>query len=131
MALFSRLTNRRRSVAAAHHRARFRPRLEMLEDRALPSTLTVTNNLDSGPGSLRAEIAAARKGDTIVFAASLSGQTIALSSTELSIPKNLTIQGPGGRPAHDQRLLRFPRQHRHPRLRDRRRRHRNHRRAND
>ena len=35
---------------------RFRPRLKALEDRWMPSTLTVTNNLDSGRGSLRYEI---------------------------------------------------------------------------
>src|SRR6516165_12813270 len=44
---------------------RFQPRLEALEDRWLLSTLTVTNNLDSGPGSLRAEIALAQNNDTI------------------------------------------------------------------
>jgi hypothetical protein len=74
---------------------RFRPRLEALEDRWMPSTLTVTNNLDSGPGSLRADIAAAQSGDTIVFAPSLNGQTITLTSGVLAISKNLTIQGPG------------------------------------
>jgi hypothetical protein len=61
----------------------------------VPSTLTVTNNLDSGPGSLRADIAAASSGDTIVFAPSLDGQTIRLTSGVLDINKNLTIQGPG------------------------------------
>jgi hypothetical protein len=71
---------------------RFRPQLEALEGRCLPSTLTVTNNVDSGPGSLRADIAAAKSGDTIVFAANL-GQ-ISLTSGELVINKNLTIQGP-------------------------------------
>jgi hypothetical protein len=74
---------------------RFRPTLEILEDRWLPSTLTVTNNLDSGAGSLRAEIAAARNNDTIVFAPSLDGQTIVLTSGELLIQKNLMIAGPG------------------------------------
>jgi predicted outer membrane repeat protein len=69
--------------------------LEVLEDRWLPSTLTVTNNLDSGKGSLRYEIAHADKNkDTIVFAPGLSGQTITLTSGELDIPTNLTIQGP-------------------------------------
>src|SRR5262249_62085726 len=41
---------------------RIAPRLEVLEDRTVPSTLTVTNNLDTGAlgdGSLRGEIAAA------------------------------------------------------------------------
>src|SRR5262245_46241909 len=38
---------------------RFRPRLEVLEDRALPSTFTVLNLADSGAGSLRAAILAA------------------------------------------------------------------------
>jgi hypothetical protein len=74
---------------------RFRPRLEALEDRWMPSTLTVTNNLDSGPGSLRAEIAAAQNNDTIVFAPNLAGHTITLTSGELSITKGMTIQGPG------------------------------------
>src|SRR5262249_35750736 len=75
--------------------ARFRPRLEALEGRDVPSTLTVMNNLDSGAGSLRAEIAAANPGDTIVFAPGLDGQTIQLTSGELAITKSLTIQGPG------------------------------------
>src|SRR5262249_789991 len=76
---------------------RFRPHLEALEDRCVPSTLMVTNNLDSGPGSLRAEIADAHSGDTIVFDKTLNGQTITLDrlSGELQINKSLTIQGPG------------------------------------
>ena len=40
----------------------FRPALELLEDRAVPSTLVVTNARDSGPGPLRAEVAAAGSG---------------------------------------------------------------------
>lgn len=85
---------RKRSKPAGRH-ATFRPRLEALEGRDVPSTLTVTNNLDSGPGSLRAEITAAQPGDTVVFSSTLKGQTITLTSGELLLDKSLTIQGPG------------------------------------
>jgi len=83
--------------ASPRQRPTFRPRLEALEARWTPSTLTVLNNLDSGAGSLRAEIAAARSNDTIVFAPSLDGQTITLTKGELLIKKNLTIAGPSDR----------------------------------
>jgi hypothetical protein len=53
----------------------------------------VTSPDDSGPGSLRETIAAARDGDTIGFVASLMGQTINLISGELLIDKSITIQG--------------------------------------
>src|SRR4051794_36064950 len=92
LGLSPRPASRRKTPAA---RPIFRPTLEALEDRWLPSTLTVLNNLDSGPGSLRADIAAARSGDTIVFAPSLKGQTVTLTSGELLINKNLSIAGPG------------------------------------
>ena len=101
MRLFSwlhhRMTGRAytRRIVARKPTPRFRPQLEALDGRCLPSTLTVTNNLDSGPGSLRADIAAAKNNDTIVFAPSLNGQTITLTSGELVINKNLKIQGPG------------------------------------
>jgi hypothetical protein len=95
------LRNRRRGTgrsagrrAATRRRPSCRPAIETLEDRWLPSTLTVLNTADSGPNSLRAEIAAAKSGDTIKFAPSLAGQTITLAS-ELSIAKNLDIEGPG------------------------------------
>src|SRR5262249_55978640 len=67
--------------------------LEILEDRTLPSTLTVLNTNDSGPDSLRQAILNASPGDTIVFQQGLTG-TIALSSI-LAITQNLTIDGPG------------------------------------
>src|SRR5215470_13500363 len=79
----------------AHRKCGFRPRLEGLEDRTVLSTLTVTNALDSGAGSLRAAIKAAGSGDTIVFASGLVGQTITLTSDELAISKSLEIEGPG------------------------------------
>ena len=60
-----------------------RMRLEPLEGRDVPSTLTVTNANDGGAGSLRAAIAAARSGDTIRFAPALIGQTITPGPTHL------------------------------------------------
>lgn len=75
-------------------RRMFRPRLEALEHRWVPSTLTVTSIADKGAGSLRADIAAAHSGDTIVFAPGLDGQTITLKS-ELLVNKSLTVTGPG------------------------------------
>jgi hypothetical protein len=75
--------------------ARYRPCIEVLEGRWLPSTLTVTSAADSGPGSLRAEIAAAQSGDTIVFAPSLALNIITLTSGELTINKSLTIDALG------------------------------------
>ena len=94
----------RTSKPAGRH-ATFRPRLEALEDRCVPSTLTVTNNLDSGPGSLRAEIAAAQAGDTITFSNSTANgavnfydgtlHTITLTSGELLVNNSLTVQGAG------------------------------------
>jgi hypothetical protein len=76
---------------------RLKPQLEALEDRCVPSTLTVNNTLDTGvagDGSLRGEIAAAQSGDTIHFAANLNGATITLGKT-LDINKSLTIDGAG------------------------------------
>lgn len=59
------------------------------------ATLVVTTTADSGAGSLRDTIAAANDGDTIRFDAALNGQAIILTSAELLINKNLTIDGPG------------------------------------
>jgi parallel beta-helix repeat protein/predicted outer membrane repeat protein len=84
----------RKKLSAQH---RFRPNLESLEDRWMPSTLTVTSIADSGVGSLRAEIAAAHNGDTIVFDKSVfsTAKTITLTTGELFIKHNVTITGPG------------------------------------
>jgi Calx-beta domain-containing protein/parallel beta helix pectate lyase-like protein len=72
-------------------RRSFVPRLDVLEDRSLPSTLTVSNLLDSGGGSLRGQLAAAASGDTIAFAPGLSG-VIALGS-DVTLDRNVTILG--------------------------------------
>jgi hypothetical protein len=102
MSFFSWLRNR---VALQSHRPRaqhrtatgsFRPRLEALEDRTVPSTLRVTSTLDSGKGSLRDAVAHASNNgrDSIVFDHSVYGRTINLYQ-QLTITTGLTIQGPG------------------------------------
>ncbi|HEX6833201.1 MAG TPA: choice-of-anchor Q domain-containing protein, partial [Rudaea sp.] len=55
----------------------------------------VTTTADSGPGSLRAAVAAAPSGATITFDPALAGSTITLTSGEIAIARTLTIQGPG------------------------------------
>jgi hypothetical protein len=76
-------------------RQRFAPRLEALEDRTMLSTFTVLNLNDSGSGSLRQAILDANDNpgaDTIRFA--VSG-TIALTSGQLTVTDDLTINGRG------------------------------------
>ncbi len=92
--LFQRLTatrSRRRGSGPALSRRSVLPRLQVLEDRSLPSTYPVTNLLDGPAGSLRAAILSGD--DTIVFAPGLHG-TITLGS-ELPINHSVTINGPG------------------------------------
>src|SRR5262249_23584395 len=60
---------------------------------AKATTISVTNTNDSGPGSLRAALAAANDGDTI-DATGISG-TIILTSGQLLVSKSVTIAGPG------------------------------------
>jgi hypothetical protein len=77
----------------------FRPGLEVLEDRAVPAaTFTVTNLLDSGPGSLREAIGQANEistdADTIVFQPGLTG-TIVLTTGQLTVTGEVRIIGPG------------------------------------
>lgn len=63
---------------------------------ALGATLTVTTNADSGAGSLRAAITTAQAdgaADSIVFDASLAGQTIIIASAFDPITTPITITG--------------------------------------
>jgi hypothetical protein len=86
--------HRRSRTGPGARRQSFVPRLEALEGRALPSTLTVTTLQDSGvagDGSLRGELAAAQPGDTITFQPGLHGSLL-LGST-LSLTRNVTVQG--------------------------------------
>jgi hypothetical protein len=84
-------------------RPRIRPRprrawgFEALETRAVPSTLTVLNTDDAGPGSLRDAITRANAlpgPDTISFAPDVTG-TIALNAPLPDLEHALTIDGPG------------------------------------
>ena len=75
---------------------RSRPWVSALESRALLSTLTVTNDNDSGSGSLRGALAAAVAGDSIQFAKSAFG-TITLSSGPLEVQTGVKIKGPGAK----------------------------------
>ncbi|OUL33599.1 hypothetical protein BV372_15830 [Nostoc sp. T09] len=57
--------------------------------------INVTTAADSGAGSLRSAIASAQTGDTIKFASNLANQVIKLTSGQINLTKNLTIDGTG------------------------------------
>jgi hypothetical protein len=59
----------------------------------MSQVFTVQNRKDSGQGSLRDAIAQAQSGDTIKFASRLKNKTIKLTSGQLEIDKDLTIDG--------------------------------------
>jgi len=61
------------------------------------STIIVSTTADAGNGSLRGAIATAKSGDTIQFSKSLAGKTITLKSGQLTLDKDLNIDG-GGAP---------------------------------
>ena len=56
------------------------------------ATRTVTSNEDSGKGTLRDTLASADSGDTIVFG---SDMTITITTSTLTLDKNVTIDGSG------------------------------------
>jgi hypothetical protein len=94
---FRRPTSARPRPAAKPARRPFRPRLEALEARTVPSSFLVSNLNDGGSGSLRQAVldANAHPGaDTIRFAPGLSG-TIHLTGGELDVTDDVSIQGPG------------------------------------
>ena len=59
------------------------------------TTIIVINTADSGTGSLRQALVDANDGDTIEFDSSLNGQKITLTSGQLNVDKDVTINGPG------------------------------------
>src|SRR5262249_44380824 len=77
---------------------RWRPRIEALEDRTVPSTLFVTNGgVDdvTQQGSLRWAVAKAQDGDTIVVKGSAVGSGITLESQLVLTQRCLTIEPQG------------------------------------
>ena len=65
---------------------------------AKAATITVTNTLDSGPGSLRQAVLAASPGDTVAFESPTFSVplTITLTSGHIEITKSLIIDGSTG-----------------------------------
>lgn len=61
---------------------------------ACPTLGVVTSTSDSGPCTLRQNVADASAGDTLTFDPSIAGQTIRLA-TEIAISKDITIDGTG------------------------------------
>src|SRR5262245_52685981 len=58
-------------------------------------TLVVTTTADDGAGSLRQAGRDAAAGDTIAFADTLLGSSIALTTSEIALTRDVTISGPG------------------------------------
>jgi hypothetical protein len=91
------LPQRRSGNRQASVRTRFRPDLELLEDRTTPSTLAVMKSIDDATvrGTLRYAIEHADNGDTILLAPNLRTTAIVLTHGELILDKDLTIRALG------------------------------------
>jgi large repetitive protein len=70
------------------------PRSGMPPNALVAGAIIVTNTDDDGPGTLRQAIADAPVGATVQFDPGIAGQTITLTTGELTIAKPLTIEGP-------------------------------------
>src|SRR5215467_3568193 len=83
----------RRRKAKAQPTARVRLRLEALEDRCVPSTLTVTSSADdvTDNHTLRYAVANAQSGDTILLTAAIK-DPIVLTNGELLLSQDVTIE---------------------------------------
>src|SRR5215470_873494 len=93
---FGRLPRRGCSKPAGHRRHNVRPSLEVLEDRYVPSTISVTSNADNGAvGTLRWAVAQARKNDVIAIVT----QPIVLTQGRIGLGIDLTIEGANNTPA--------------------------------
>jgi predicted outer membrane repeat protein len=77
---------------------RFRPRLEVLEDRCVPSTLNVTSNLDNGAsGTLRSAVAVADASTTPDTINILTTQPIVLTQGQLLLSASMTVEATAGK----------------------------------
>jgi hypothetical protein len=78
-------------------RPTYRPRVELLEDRCVPSTLTVNKADDdvTEKHTLRWAVANAVSGDEIQITAALKNTPIVLTQGELVLSQNVTIEGVG------------------------------------
>ncbi len=85
------------TVAFARRKKSHQSAVETLEERAVPSSIVVTNLGNEGPGTLRAAIAQADRHSgalTITFAPDLTG-AIRLSAALPDLVTNINIVGPG------------------------------------
>ena len=90
----SRLSRSRRPQPS--RQGTFRPRLEVLEDRCVPSTLSVTSNLDNGAsGTLRWAVADASTTPDIINIQST--QPIVLTQGQLLLSKSMTVEATAGK----------------------------------